>query len=761
MQEVTPASSMRNRIPRALRVLPMCAMLGTGAAVAQSPGGIDDSSAKTSAASIEEITVSARRREENILEVPVAVSALDANELERRNYNRTEDLQTTVPSLSITTPFGEAGPLSVQVRLRGLDGVTTYFSEVPSYLFGNSVFVDLESVQVARGPQGTLFGKNAIGGAILFQPKRPEDKFGGSLKVGAGNYGHRLGELMVNVPIVEGTLAARINMVGEENDGYTRVVDRGYRLDDKNHHYERLSLAWTPTDTFSNYLVVDNYHASPNGPSNIMEEVNPDGFVFRVFGQAALDMLERQRNLPSRSTQGGIDHPTLRTEATRAINTMQWDIRDNLRLKNISSYGVVKARTRIDLDGTDLPLVQEMTPLDGWATNQRNYTSEIQLSGLAYSDRLNWVSGVFYSRDEPNGAVRDRVVSFGSGATAGTQEEKTNIGVYLQGTYQVTDTLNFTAGARYNWDKTTVISSRFNDAGSCLLTGLAPGVPCEKTEKGDWTAIGWTVGVDYTGLDNHLFYLRSAKAYNEGTFNVNSPAPEFFNVDPEYFTDIEFGHKTSWSLGSVRGQSTFAVYYGMFDDVQHGVNLAFEDSTGQRRLSGFTSNAAEATVYGAEYGAVVALTDSLRLSANISYNIAEFDDFLTVDLAGAPVDYSGKSFTFFPEWKYDLSVTYEILSTPTFGDLLFSADYFWSDKASISVDIIPSPTAIRASYDILNLRLSWNEMLGSKFNSSVYVSNATDEVYRVGSIDVWTSAGFIAQAYAPPRMWGVEFSYKF
>jgi iron complex outermembrane receptor protein len=236
------------------------------------------------AGSLEEILVTARRVTESLQNVPIAVTAVTPADIEEKQLTSMTDLQRIVPSLYINAQTRDQaqlnlrgqGPGPITGGNRNLPGVVTYFAEVPTEAAGPGLFYDLRNVQVLKGPQGTLFGRNTTGGAVLFEPARPENNFGGYMQVTGGNYDRRGLEGALNVPIVSDSLLLRVAGTWEQREGFTKNVLTGQDLDDRDHRGVRLSLTWKPTESLENYLVYDDFRKDAHGTSAILEEVNPN-----------------------------------------------------------------------------------------------------------------------------------------------------------------------------------------------------------------------------------------------------------------------------------------------------------------------------------------------------------------------------------------------------------------------------------------------------------------------------------------------------
>jgi iron complex outermembrane receptor protein len=234
------------------------------------PSAADDKSA-----ALEEVIVTARRREESLQQVPISITAIDQDTLQRQGVNTLTDLQQLVPSAYVTGYAHGSSQQFFSLRGQSESGLNTgggagggpavvgYFSEVPVPMSGPGLYYDLQSVEVLKGPQGTLFGRNTTGGAVLFEPRRPDlTKPTGYGEMLIGDYRRAQGEGAVNFPVIDGKLAVRVAGQAESREGYTRDVNTGVRYDNRHFQAARIGILFEPNDIFENYFI-GNYVTDP------------------------------------------------------------------------------------------------------------------------------------------------------------------------------------------------------------------------------------------------------------------------------------------------------------------------------------------------------------------------------------------------------------------------------------------------------------------------------------------------------------------
>jgi iron complex outermembrane receptor protein len=733
-----------------------------------------------SSSGLEEIVVTARRREEKLQTVPVAITAFSGKALEEHEIRTSEELSHIVPSLSINGPFGNGNVTNL--RLRGLPGVATYFAEVPTFLNtaestslnGNAQFVDLENVQVLKGPQGVAFGLNTTGGAILFEPNRPTNNFEGYAQVTLGDFNRHGIEAALNLPIVDDKVLLRVTVARNERDGYTKDLSSKQDYSNLDYWYGRGSITLRPTDEFENYTVVDYYFSQDNGPGVILSAVNP-----RIAG-AILPAINKdlalQKTLGIRQVVG--EDPGLlpvdRSQDWRVIDIAKWDITENFSIKNIASYSKAQELQRIDLDGAPQNAINVVGGPNwgafGTNPNTEAYSEEFQLSGKALNEKLNVIAGGFVSFSHNAGPSETTTIVFGGlsntssfspadhGSAGRTQ------GLYAQGVYDmsglssVLEGLKFTAGYRYTWDWRTAETSQRNPKGVCTTLGADSN--CVLVTDGAFHAFGWNLSLDYQIDPDSLVYVRSSRGYTSGGFNNVAP-PEFRNFKPEYATDVEIGVKADWEIAGIKARTNVDAFHIWYKNIQRSVNASFTNASGVVQIGSFTTNAAAAQLDGIEFEGTVLPVKGVELTASYSYIHSKYDKFVSVDPATRlPLDLSGLAFTNFPKTQFSLTGRYHLPLDPALGDISVAATY--NSQSSTQFGLVPNDVgAFEPAYDNLDLRIDWTNMFGQSLDGAFFMTNAADNVHRLGSFTVFTSVGTVADIYNEPRIFGFSLKYRF
>jgi iron complex outermembrane receptor protein len=728
---------------------------------------------------LEEIVITARRREENINSVPVAVTALTSLDLRAKNIQTAEDLQNYVPSLNVSSsvtrddytfslrgmgPTGGSGPGAVLAG--GGTGVVTYFADVPTSGAGPGLFYDLESVQVAAGPQGTLFGKNTTGGAVLFVPKKPINDFEGSIEFGLGNYNMKTATAVVNVPLVDNTVLLRIAGQFLDRDGFT--IDRGpffagKDYDNRDYWALRASLLLRPFDNLENTTIFSALHSEGNGDGFVLTAANPAG----AFGSLLSPILAEQQASGIRSTSLSANEIDRRYNYG-IINTTRWSISEQWQFKNIFSYQVQKWRNSEDVDGTSLVL-DDLVPVgQGWHTQVGTYTEEPQIQGTALDDHLKITAGAYYE-DGHNIAPQPYQVQVALGNFLINQIDQTNAersrGLYAQTTYDLggvyssLDGLKLTTGYRYTWDNYSYGIASFSpsNGNACLTSsGTYPDSDCAFSASGQSGGSSWTLGLDYQ-LPAALVYVRSGRGYVPGGFNpsfgftsggVDTPQ---FRFAPESVIDVELGVKSEFEIAGAPTQVTADIFHSDYTNIQRYVSETLPGGI----ASNFTANASEAEIEGFEFQGSVAPVSGLTLTATYSYNHGKYTK---VDPAAAP-SLVGVPFAYLPQNKASVGATYKLPLAQTMGE--YSLGLFYSYQSRFFDAPSVQPFDYIEGYGLLNARIDWNRVFQTSLDASFFVTNATDKIYRVGQYNDLVANGYITSFYGEPRMWGVQLRYRF
>ena len=556
---------------------------------------------------LQEIVVTAQRRAENLQDVPIAATALDADAIEAKAIVQLADLQAAAPSLSITN----AGQTQA-VNIRGIGlasnspnataGVATYVDGLfqPPIVQFNS-FYDLRSIEVLRGPQGTLVGTNSTGGAIFINSKSPElGASEGYAQVGLGNYDAIETEGAIDLPIA-GTLAMRVAGFHRERDSFYRDVgpfdNEAGRLDETG---GRIGVLWQP-GSFSALAKLQ------------LNDLQTGGYAYRPIRGTAFESY-RAGNIRTLSFDTATSH---RERALIAGVELNQEFDSGVVLRSLSGYQHKRIFSVDDLDGSPAGVAVGGEVQWDYFAGEKQYSQELNLISPT-SGRFDWILGAYYQRNDIDVEIREAQAGFPQDILP--QNQRTTLGLFAQGNLELTDALELQLGSRY---------SRYevDGKGAVLIGAGIPGFPPGGLPVADLSggysenqgtgkiALNWKLDAD------SLLYVFAARGYKPGGFN--SVASQF---DPEIVMNYETGWKATLLAGKVRTQLAF--FYNDYSDFQFDV---LEPATGQ----GGIRNVSNGTIQGFE-AQIEGQFDAFAFDAGFAYVESDLDGFTFVNERALP-----------------------------------------------------------------------------------------------------------------------------
>lgn len=688
----------------------------------------------------EEIVVVARRRAENIQKVPLAITAISADDLKKRNISNTADLTSAIPSLR---SGGQArdnqqfflrgqGPGQVQTGNRQVPGATTYFAEVPTILSGPGVFYDMQSVQVVKGPQGTLYGRNTTGGAVLLVPKKPGNEFGGYLTGDLGNYNNRKIEGAITIPIVKNELNIRLATSIQHRDGFTHNIATGKDLDDINYQAYRASIDWKPGDKFENYFIGGFKNIHQHGNGQILKAVNPDATVSASVAQLGGQALRAGGNRPSTACftpltnfcgfgnagaliggaaaaggfavfgysnaartnfltmpnalniQNSLGNRTIDSNFAAADYQQIWDgtnittyeFNEYLKLKNIIGYRLNEQFLYHNLSGGfNFPAILiNPVPADGWTNSFQQKSEEFQVQGKSFGKRLDWILGGYLEfNDNGPGTHSSRGLSLGSNAHTVVNATDSSKSLFGEGTYDLKDLvpgLKFTGGYRYNWDtrKQTFIACRPTTAAGVVIEGCNQ-VTAIGTASRAFNAPSWNTTLHYEITPNTTAYVRWAHSYKAGGTLSPPPVNGSNLYESEKLTEWELGLKSSFELANMPTILDVSLYKDHYKGRQLAGPQALNSAGG---VTSTIVNGPQTNYWGAEIEAQMRPFRDLKLGGFYSYTQARNGGPLSTGELGS------EQVVGVPRIKYGATVDYHMgFIADTLGSLDLHADYYY------------------------------------------------------------------------------------
>jgi iron complex outermembrane receptor protein len=747
--------------------------------------------------SIETVTVTARRREEDLEKVPVAVTVLSADKLRTSEIRSVLDLQNYAPSLTVSGSLGSRDDDVFTIRgqsqpFGGADpGVQSYFADVPFNPSGHGSTYDLANIQVLNGPQGTLFGRSTTGGAVLFEPKRPDDQFGGYLDVTGGTYALKEFQGALNVPVSD-TLDIRLAGDVAKQRGFTYDVSTGEHLDNVDYQAGRIGIDWHPVNGFDNYLLAYYLHDWNNGTGAELSGIGSEARLVGVAEKFGLPAAEA-------TTLVGLFYPEFQTaladqqamgprratssiplfyhhDSWSATDVASYEITPSLTIKNILAYIDDKVQPSFDYDGSSLPIL-DISNSRTWETQSIQVTEELQL--LGNMGNFNWIAGFYHELDHPGGYSEIERHTFGGEGvlpplSSTVVERLTNGGSSNAGygsvTYDATDWvkgLSFTAGGRYTWDRKVATANVCTSASCPFPLTNATLLP---TLTHSFRAPSWTLAANWQATDDTLLYATYRRGYKSGGFNSGaSGAPDLELFKPEFLTDVELGTKNNWTILGVPGRTNFDLYYGWYQDIQKNDLILVANTTGPTPtslLDAITFNAARASVKGLEFSSTFIPNENVQFDVFYSYTDASYDKFVLPDtvingVAEDILDHSGNPFAYTPKHKLGLTGRFHIPVDASWGFPVFTAELTGQSKTYFTDFADENPDAFQKLYGLINLRFDWDNIWGTAFDAAVYSTNVTNKTYKVGANALEQEIATTASIYGAPRMVGIELRWRF
>jgi iron complex outermembrane recepter protein len=809
--------------------------LGTAMALCHSAAAFaQEGNQNVSGTSSSDIIVTARRMEERLQDVPISITVFNQEQVTNRNLTNVQDLAIYTPSLSSNPTFGAE---NASLSLRGFvqdtgtaPTVGTYFADVPvgraaalttqaGEGAGPGVFFDLQNVQILKGPQGTLFGRNTTGGAILFVPQKPKSEFGGYLEGSIGNYDMRRIQGAINLPFGENV---RLRVAGDWNkrDGYLQNLSEiGPRaFNDIDYVALRASLVIDITPDLENYTIGSFTHSQTNGSVMKLSQCGtnfstaPAAIVQRTIGQLACAQLARQANAPFYSSATVLPLAGNDLKQWQVINTTTWRAFDNLTIKNIVSYAEFSNFNNIALFGENFRFGPQALPLYGSVVfnppgtriaDQSTLTEELQFQGSAANGRLNWQAGGYMELSRPLSVLNTRSANLvnctdpeatvcadllgqafgfplGRVETTNSRTWFDNYGLYAQATFDITDQFKATGGFRYTWDKqrsevARVARQFFPTERSVCVDSLSVLPDCFFAASASSSRPTWLLGLDYKPVEDVLLYAKYARGYRAG--GVLPTAPRANNrFAPEKLDTYEIGAKVSFD-GAVRGNFNIAGFYNQFSNQQ--LRAGFRNLLTNSQVTGI-ANAGTSRIYGIEVETSISPFEGFWIDGSYAFldtmiteiaPIVSGDPNFVVSIAipqGAPLFYA-------PKHKLSMTARYTLPTDESVGEVTFAATYTYTDDrlGSYAYDLRTATGAATRnvfagadygtlpSFSLLNLNVNWNRIAGSPLDLSVFATNITGEKYAAGVAGVGGAFGFESFAIGEPRIYGFRVRYNF
>ena len=781
---------------------------------------------------IEEVVVTAQRREESAQDVPISITVFDGKQLANANITNSADLAVYTPSLSTNNRFG-ADNATFSIRgftqeLRTTASVATYMAEVVAPRgqssqtsgdgAGPGAMFDLANVQVLKGPQGTLFGRNTTGGAVLLVPNRPKDEFEGYVELSGGEWGMLRQQGVVNFPVTE-DFKVRFGIDRNERDGHlNNITGIGAKeLGSVDYTSMRLSTLWDISDNVENYTILSYIDSESTGYSSQLYACNPNyigaDFFLLFSGALQSESCQQQLNRQAAAGQNGfydvvstIASPMTNIKEKRLINTLTWDLSDDVTLKNILAYAHLHTENGSDIFGTQFRYALLGIPLDPNpnrefktgvsvpnpnipVTSQATYVAELQLQGNSFDSALEWQGGVYYENSRPDGFSGNNSAGLLScnlaslegdpsgfdcydpllGVVGGVlvQEYKTkylNRAAYTQATWHFSDAWSMTGGLRYTWDHTEAYGIKTRYTWNLAV----PRAPTQQivTPQTSSKAPTGLIEVDWKPFEGQMIYGKYVRGYRQGSV-IPAADPGVDTFEPEKVDTYELGLKTQFG-GPVPGRFNLALFYNDFTNQQLQLGYISPTSTQTTTIV----NAGKSRIAGLEGEAFFQPHE--RLTFALSFSLLDTELLEQEDLTGrvgdaggflasasvTPIADVGDELPYAPDQTYVASLTWRLPVSEDLGDIDLGATYSYIGKQR-SAATSSGPYGLLDAFDLLNLNLVWTRMFNSSMDLVVFGTNVLDEEYTTYTSGTYNLLAYESRALGTPRLIGARLKYNF
>lgn len=726
---------------------------------------------------VQDIIVTAEKRSTSLQKTPIAITALPGDLLQKQQIHTLVDAQALVPGVKIGENNGYA-----QITVRGV-GISGFqpASDSAVAVNVNEVYIarpiaqltsmfDVAGIEVLRGPQGTLYGRNATAGAVNITTARPSDDWSGYVRGSYGNFSAINLEAAAGGPLVEDRLLVRVAGFVDRNDGRARNLVTGNGVDDRNARGLRGTLVFKPTDAITATVIAEHYFQRDHANARHYFGADRD-----IGGPGTLPVLPTSQVLGGfvapdvRDIAAGID-PQFRLKSTGLTGILEWSLGD-VTVKSVTGWRKTRSDQMTALDGGSVLLMFNHT-----GERARQLSEELQLH--YDTDRLHLTGGLYYFH-ERNFAAPGAVYARSDIVLPAPQPKPDYYGVVLtqagrlttkayavfgQATYEAADRLSLTLGLRYSTEKKHLVSYALRDLGLSRRYVYDPANPFydptplppeAAVADPDETFNSFTpkLGVQFQATPHVMVYLTYAKGFKSGNFTTIDASPAY---RPEKLTDYEGGIKFS-TLDNRLRMNLSAFYYDYTDlQVQQVVNTQL-----------ITNNAGSSRVYGGEMETVFAATDDLTLGLNLAYLHARYREYVGPDGARplnvvpgtripVSVSFAGKRLNNAPDFTAHAFIekTWQVLN----GRFAVRAEGDYSSKFYFTpgnYDLLAQKAYAKA-----NAFVSYTDDAG--WSVTGFVRNITDRITKTSAnVNAALNGAAIEGSIAPPRTYGVELAYRF
>ena len=707
---------------------------------------------------IEEVTVTAQKRQQSMQDVSVAVSAFSGDAIEKMGFEEGLDITQQVPNMNFFAIFGEAS--SPSVSLRGISLVNFSDSwESPVSIYVDDVYrgnpagsaiqlFDLERVEVLRGPQGTLYGRNTTGGLVHYVSRKPSEEFEARASASFGSYSEQILEGAVSGPISD-SVRGRIAVKSTTNDGWQTNTVTGEKLNDTDSFGYRSQLEFDLGDS-GNLLL--NLHGSSADQQSV-------GFAHMgyleepVEGAATCSISRIQSGLctsasfgmsGAEAVNGKFDPEHVASGAAGGLGTtidtfgssvtLGWDFA-NFSLTSITAYEELDKFLQDDGDGTEVVYFDEQ-----YAVDAEQYSQEIRLNGS--TENATWVTGFYYYKDDRGLVTEAPTTADWSDSGPWHREivalDSESWALFGQVEYDLSPVLTLVTGLRYTEEERDFAQ----------VAGPSFYEPISVKDDLSESATTGRIGLDWRPVENTLAYASLSTGFKSGGFSgsYNASLEATRPVSAEDITNFELGLKTTLAN---RFRINVAAFNYTVEDYQAQVFLTVAEGS-------VITNAGDVTGTGAEIEITAPISDNFEVIGGAGWLTTEFDSDQIFYVAGDSYTLDGNELPSAPEFTYNLMARY-YLSLGESGDLVFQGDYAWQAEHFLQIE--NDPYSRHDSYGLANASVSWHSPSDSySYSVEGFVRNLTDEAYFTYQNTLGDDWGY--GVWGQPRTAGVRLNWQ-
>ena len=748
---------------RFLKIITCMALLGTvivpGQRTAAQEGAV---------AALEEIVVTARRREETLMETPVSVTAFTADELLSRHVERAHQIAEATPNL-VYRNISSSSNIGGNIFIRGIGqgdfiptvqpGVGIYVDDAYVANISGSLteIVDIDAIEVLRGPQGTLFGRNTIGGAILINTVKPSEEFDAYVDLKAGDFQLAQLKASVNVPFSD-KFFGKFSVLSRDREGYieTPNIPAADKLPGNETTAVRVALRWQTEQVTVDWATDYFEHGSVGPPvvlEGIFEEVpTSNSYAYNTLTAPLLGLpLVDDSYALGRDSFTNLGTEWRGNQSADIVNTtltVDWAITDNLSFNSITNFRSLESFDFRDGDATP-GLIQNFEVLfDG-----EQFSQEFRLSGLSANDRLQWLVGLYYFEEDT--AIIDIVDFPRFLITSGATVQNSSSALFGQFTYDLTDKASLTVGARSSDEELDSIVDDTNQHVRALLIPRAGGFvpfPLPPAEgairilpngvyEADESRTEPYVNFAYSWTDGLMGYISYSEGFKGGGFTQRiAPGNDVFTFGPEFAEVIELGVK--WSSLDNRLRVTGALFWTDYKDLQVPVST---------RLGGSIENASDAEIDGGELELAAALSERWQVAVGLGHLNAAYKNvrpevrFSADNILPSVMD-----------WQANASIIYT--APVASGTVVARLDHNYVDEhydnaQNLEGTLLPSWSNFNGAVTFYHSSERWEAALeGRNIADQLIIERITGNIL---------SNGVLLPVVSPPAEWAVRFRYRF